>query len=62
MIPIGDRHLRRMIAEYVEHYHRERNQGLAIELIEGVSTGAGNLGRIRRRSRFGLLNYYCRAA
>jgi len=30
VIPIGDRHLRRMIAEYVEHYHRERNhQGLA---------------------------------
>jgi transposase InsO family protein len=64
VIPIGDRHLRRMIAEYVEHYHRERNhQGLANELIEGVSTGAGNLGRIRRRSRLdGLLNYYCRAA
>ena len=64
VIPFGDRHLRRMIAEYVEHYHRERNhQGLANELIEGVSTGAGNLGRIRRRSRLdGLLNYYCRAA
>ena len=64
VIPIGDRHLRRMIAEYVEHYHRERNhQGLANELIEGVSTGAGNLGRIRRRSRLdGLLNDYCRAA
>jgi len=31
-------------------------------LIEGVSA-AGNLGRIRRRSRLdGLLNYYCRAA
>jgi hypothetical protein len=52
-----------MIAEYVEHYYRERNhQALANELIEGVSTGAGSLGRIRRRSRFGLLNYYCRAA
>ena len=63
MIPIGDRHLRRMIAEYVEQYYRERNhQALANELIEGVSTGAGSLGRIRRRSRFGLLNYYCRAA
>jgi putative transposase len=64
VIPIGDRHLRRMIAEYVEHYHRERNhQGLANELIEGVSTSAGNLGRIRRRPRLdGLLNYYGRAA
>ena len=64
VIPFGDRHLRRMIAEYVEHYHRERNhQGLANELIEGVATGTGNLGRIRRRQRLGgLLNYYCRAA
>ncbi len=53
-----------MIAEYVEHYHRERNhQGLANELIEGVSTGARNLGRVRRRQRLGgLLNYYYRAA
>ncbi len=51
-------------AEYVEHDHRERNhQGLANELIENVSTGAGNLGRIRRRQRLGgLLNYYCCAA
>ena len=24
VIPFGDRHLRRMISEYVEHYHRER--------------------------------------
>ena len=64
VIPFGDRHLRRMIAEYVEHYHRERNhQGLANELIERVPIGAGNLGRIRRRQRLGgLLNYYCRAA
>ena len=53
-----------MIAEYVEHYHRERNhQGLANELIEVVLSEAGNLGHIRRRQRLGgLLNYYCRAA
>jgi hypothetical protein len=25
VIPFGHRHLRRAIAEYVEHYHRERN-------------------------------------
>jgi transposase InsO family protein len=64
VIPFGDRHFRRMIAEYVVHYHRERNhQGLANELIEGVSTGPENLGRIHRRQRLGeLLNYYCRAA
>jgi transposase InsO family protein len=64
VIPFGDRHLRRMIAEYIEHYHRERNhQGLANELIEAVAREAGNLGCIRRRQRLGgLLNYYSRAA
>ena len=50
-------------AEYVEHYHRERNhQGLENELIEGVRA-VERVGRIRRRQRLGgLLNYYCRAA
>ena len=64
VIPFGDRHLRRMIAEYVEHYHRERNhQGLANELMDAVATGSGNFGRIRRRQRLGgLLSYYSRAA
>ena len=51
------------IAEFVAHYHGERNhQGLANELIErgGVEPRAS---RIRRRQRLGgLLNYYCRAA
>ncbi len=37
VIPFGERHLRRTIAEYVEHYHRERNhQGIENELIEGA--------------------------
>jgi putative transposase len=63
VIPFGERHLRRTIAEYVAHYHRERNhQGLANELIESASAGE-RLGRIRRRPRLGgLLNYYDRAA
>ena len=63
VIPLGERHLRRTIAKYVEHYHRERNhQGLANELIEGAST-AERVGRLRRRARLGgLLNYYCRMA
>jgi transposase InsO family protein len=64
VIPFGERHLRRTMAEYVEHYHRERNhQGLENELIEGASAVKGPFGRIRRRQRLGgLLNYYCRAA
>src|SRR5712691_780370 len=64
VIPFGERHLRRTIAEHVEHYHRERNhQGLANELIEGAAIREGNSDRIRRRQRLGgLLSYYCRAA
>ena len=63
VIPFGDHHLRRTIAEYVEHYHREQNhQRIENELIERLA-GEGNVGRIRRRPRLGgLLNYYCRAA
>ena len=34
MIPLGERHFRRAVAEFVEHYHRERNhQGLENALI-----------------------------
>ena len=34
LIPIGDRHFRRALTEYVEHYHVERNhQGLDNRLI-----------------------------
>jgi transposase InsO family protein len=62
VIPFGEHHLRRTIAEYVEHYHRERNhQGLGNALIDDIThrlTGT----RIRRRPRLGgLLNYYERA-
>jgi putative transposase len=63
MIPFGESHLRRTIAQYVEHYHRERNhQGIANERIAGASA-TQTVGRIRRRPRLGgLLNYYDRAA
>ena len=34
LIPIGDQHVRRAVAEYVEHYHDERNHhGLDNRLI-----------------------------
>ena len=63
VIPFGERHLRRTIAQYVEHYHRERNhQGLRNALIEGA-TATSTVGRIHRRPRLGgLLNYYDRTA
>jgi transposase InsO family protein len=63
MIPLGERHFRRALAEFVVHYHRERNhQGLDNELIVGMSPSAAD-GHVSRRSRLGgLLNYYERAA
>jgi Integrase core domain len=62
IVPLGERHFRRTVAEYVEHYHRERNhQGLANELIDPVASQCA--GRVCRRPRLGgLLNYYTRAA
>ena len=63
MVPLGERHFRRTLREFVDHYHRERNhQGLENRLIEG-SASCRHLARIRRRPRLGgLLNYYERAA
>ena len=62
IIPIGERHFRRAVKEFVTHYHRERNhQGLKNALIE--RTPATGTGRVHRQSRLGgLLNYYKRAA
>jgi transposase InsO family protein len=63
IIPFGERHLRHVIAEFVEHYHRERNhQGLANRLIASTPVTDGT-GRVRRRQRLGgLLNFDERAA
>jgi hypothetical protein len=63
MIPLGERHLRRTVAAFIEHDHHERNrQGLSNELIEPVFPRRG-YGFVRRRERLGgLLNYYHRAA
>jgi hypothetical protein len=54
---------RRTIAEFIEHYHHERNhQGLRNALIDSVFPRRGT-GGVRRRERLGgLLNYYYRAA
>jgi putative transposase len=63
LIPFGERHFRRALAEFVAHYHRERNhQGLDNDIIESVGD-AHPVGAIRRRQRLGgLLSYYYRAA
>jgi len=63
VIVFGERHLRRTIAEFVAHYHAERNhQGIGNELIDPFERADGQ-GRVRRRQRIGgILNYYYRAA
>jgi putative transposase len=63
MVPLGERHLRRAVSEFVAHYHGERNhQGLENRLIEGPLPANSN-GRLVRRERLGgLLSFYHRAA
>ena len=64
VIPLGERHLRRTIAEFVAHYHGERNhQGIDNnELIQPLKPLNGQ-GPVRRHERIGgMLNYYYRAA
>jgi hypothetical protein len=63
LIPIGDCHFRRAVAEYVAHYHGERNhQGLDSRLISGRPV-IRMTNRVRRRRRLGgLLNFYERVA
>jgi len=63
VIPLGERHLRRTLAEFVAHYHGERNhQGLGNELIDRLQRQPAG-GRIRRRERLGgILSFYYRVA
>jgi putative transposase len=63
IIPIGERHFRHAITEFVEHDHRERNhQGLHNRLIAGAPV-TNRTGRVQCRRRLGgLLNFYERAA
>ena len=63
VIPLGERHLRRTLAEFMAHYQSERNhQGLGNNLSERPPRlHAG--GPVHRRQRLGgLLSYYYRAA
>ncbi len=58
-------HLRHLLAEYLEHYHTERNhQSLDNELIEPAPANANGGGQfVRRRARLGgLLSWYYREA
>jgi putative transposase len=63
VLPLGEWHLRRLIREFVAHYHIERNhQGIGNALIDRPPAQAAT-GPIRRRQRVGgVLSYYYRAA
>jgi putative transposase len=62
MVMLGERHLRRAIASYVEHYHVERcHQGIGNRLIDGVPKLAS--GPVARHERLGgILSHYYRTA
>jgi putative transposase len=63
VVPLGEWHLRRLVREFVAHYHFERNhQGIGNALIDCPRAPLA-VGSIRRRQRLGgLLSYYYRAA
>jgi putative transposase len=63
IVPLGDRHFRGTLREFVTHYHGERNhQGLGNALID-TAPPTPKSGRLQRRQRLGgLLSYYHRAA
>jgi len=56
--------LERALAQYVAHYHEERNhQGLQNRLLKGSDGPSNQDGRVERRGRLGgMLNYYYRKA
>lgn len=63
IVPLGERHFRQTVSEFVTHYHRERpHQGCGNTLLEPRQSRQPR-GRIKRRPRLGgLLNFYARAA
>ena len=64
IVPLGERHLRRAIREYADHYHHERNhQGIGNRLIDPKSCLDRGGGAVVCRERLGgILRYYERAA
>jgi len=64
LVPLGERHLRLAVTEFVEHYHLERNhQGRDNRLLTKPATPANDNSPVLRRERLGgLLNFYFRRA
>lgn len=63
IVPLSERHLRRVISEFALHYHLERNhQGLGNQLIVPLAQPANENARIECSERLGgLLKHYFRA-
>ena len=64
MVILGERHLRKAVGEYLEHYHHERpHQGMGNELIAPWTPNAVGKGPVRCHKRLGgTLNFYYRQA
>ncbi len=64
VIPFSEKHLRKIVIEFVDHYHGERNhQGLGNQLIEATIASAPNASAVKCRERLGgILNFYYRDA
>ena len=64
MVLIGESSLHRATAQFVLHYHQERNhQGLDNKIIRPEFSPLPSTGPIRYRKRLGgMLNYYYRQA
>lgn len=64
VIPLGERHLRYLVREYVDHYHAARpHQGLEGAIIEPANDNREGQGRVVRKQRLGgLLSHYYREA
>ena len=64
MIFFSEQSLRRAVAEFIHHYHGERNhQGLGNALLEAEECVGSPHGKVRCRKRLGgLLSYYHRDA
>jgi putative transposase len=64
VIPLGEKHLRTILSEFLVHYHSERNhQGLGNELLTPLPANSNTDGSIQCRARLGgVLNFYYREA
>ena len=64
VIPLGEKHLRQIVAEFLIHYHLERNhQGLDNQLLTPLPANSNAGGSIQCRERLGgILKYYYRDA